>query len=143
MDFTRHVININLITTFQVLKQLPGKHETIERCTMLPCQQKLYDDLVHQYRRRMNSEADKMDSSSVFMQLRKAANHPLLHRVHFTDEKLTKMAQLISKVEGYKNRIFHILMSLVIYYVNVFDPNARNVQYKKKVYYYINEAKTF
>lgn len=39
---------------------------------------------------------------NVMMQLRKMANHPLLHRQYYTAEKLKEMSQLMLKV-----RIFY------------------------------------
>jgi SWI/SNF-related matrix-associated actin-dependent regulator 1 of chromatin subfamily A len=35
---------------------------------------------------------------NVMMQLRKMANHPLLHRQYYTPEKLKEMSQLMLKV---------------------------------------------
>lgn len=43
---------------------------------------------------------------NVMMQLRKMANHPLLHRQYYTAEKLKEMSQLMLKVG------FHIILTL-------------------------------
>lgn len=43
---------------------------------------------------------------NVMMQLRKMANHPLLHRQYYTAEKLKEMSQLMLKVG------FHIMLTL-------------------------------
>lgn len=40
----------------------------------------------------------QMSGSNMLMQLRKAANHPALLRIYYTDEMLPTMAMLIRKV---------------------------------------------
>lgn len=52
-----------------------------------------------QNKKKRAAEKDKVDSSSnVLMELRKAANHPLLRRVLYNDDKIMEMAKLIMKV---------------------------------------------
>ena len=58
-------------------------------------------DLVGEQSKKRKGEEGKakVDSSSnVLMELRKAANHPLLRRVLYNDAKIMEMAKLIMKV---------------------------------------------
>uniref|UniRef100_W5L7X1 DNA helicase n=1 Tax=Astyanax mexicanus TaxID=7994 RepID=W5L7X1_ASTMX len=80
----------------EVLKQLPAKFEKIEMCPMSDAQQQLYEELW----KRAKSNAvpgQKRDLCNVMMQLRKMANHPLLHRQYYTTEKLAAMSQAMLK----------------------------------------------
>ena len=51
---------------------------------------------------------------ALMMQLRKAANHPLLIRNYYTDEMLSKMAQVYCKVPGSCFWCNELLMSIVL-----------------------------
>lgn len=80
----------------EVLKQLPPKFEKIEMCPMSEAQQQLYEELW----KRAKSNAvpgEKRDLCNVMMQLRKMANHPLLHRQYYNTEKLAAMSQAMLK----------------------------------------------
>ncbi|TRY86529.1 hypothetical protein DNTS_010147 [Danionella cerebrum] len=79
----------------EVLKQLPPKLEKIEMCPMSGPQQKLYEDLFKRIKRTSNG--DKKELCNVMMQLRKMANHPLLHRQYFTNDKLAAMSKAMLK----------------------------------------------
>lgn len=83
-----------------VLAQLPPKTERIERCSMIPLQQELYDGLLSKYMTISDDEESEKGGGGVgiFMQFRKAANHPLLLRNRYTDSILKKMAAKIAKV---------------------------------------------
>ena len=52
--------------------------------------------------------------TNVMMQLRKMANHPLLHREHYTTTKLAAMSQLMLKVRPENLLVFeeNVLMSV-------------------------------
>ncbi|RUS74062.1 hypothetical protein EGW08_018169 [Elysia chlorotica] len=95
-----------------VLQNLPQKTEKIERCSMTPQQQELYDRLVTKYSLEI-SEARAEDGAEanstaggvgIFMQFRKAANHPLLLRNLFKDSKLRKMAKAVAKEPSHRER---------------------------------------
>ena len=90
------------ISPVQVLKQLPTKKESIEYVEMTTEQQSHYDGLKESLRRDIDDTEDKSRKgsklSSALMELRKMANHPLLLRRHYDDEKLTKMSHLMLKV---------------------------------------------
>ncbi|XP_059378611.1 SWI/SNF-related matrix-associated actin-dependent regulator of chromatin subfamily A containing DEAD/H box 1A-like isoform X2 [Carassius carassius] len=79
----------------EVLKQLPPKVENIEMCPMSDAQQKLYDKLFKRLKKTPNG--DKRELCNVMMQLRKMANHPLLHRQYYTSDKLAAMSKAMLK----------------------------------------------
>ncbi|KAH9504929.1 ATP-dependent helicase smarcad1 [Bulinus truncatus] len=89
-----------------VLQQLPKKTEHIERCQLIPKQQELYDRLVTKYSQELgeNGESAPNGGVGIFMQFRKAANHPLLLRNLYTDDLLSKMAKDIAKEPSHKER---------------------------------------
>ncbi|KAA0713944.1 SMARCAD1A [Triplophysa tibetana] len=78
-----------------VLKQLPPKVEKIEMCPMSEAQQKLYEKLFKRLKKA--AAEDKRELCNVMMQLRKMANHPLLHRQYYTIEKLAAMSKAMLK----------------------------------------------
>ncbi|XP_068560062.1 SWI/SNF-related matrix-associated actin-dependent regulator of chromatin subfamily A containing DEAD/H box 1A [Cebidichthys violaceus] len=78
-----------------VLKQLPAKEDKIESCPMSEKQQLLYQNLFSKCKASTNGE--KRELCNVMMQLRKMANHPLLHRQYYTTEKLKAMSELMLK----------------------------------------------
>lgn len=90
-----------------VLKDLPKKIQVIERCPMTKNQQKLYDSILSEsrqsYKEALNSksQAAKKEGTDRFknivIQLRKAADHPLLFRHIYDDKTLKKMAKAIKK----------------------------------------------
>lgn len=88
----------------QVLGQLPRKVESIEFCPLNPDQQVLYDNLVDAFSKKYMEQENKVagdnagGGAGMVMQLRKLANHPLLIRNIYTDEKLKEMSRKIAKV---------------------------------------------
>ncbi|XP_031433352.1 SWI/SNF-related matrix-associated actin-dependent regulator of chromatin subfamily A containing DEAD/H box 1b isoform X2 [Clupea harengus] len=77
----------------EVLKQLPAKEELVEFCPMSTKQQQLYGALLSKLKGATNGE--KRALTNAMMQLRKMANHPLLHRQYYTSERLTLMSKLM------------------------------------------------
>lgn len=66
-----------------VLRDLPPKTITVEKCKMLPEQKVEYDNILMEFKEI--SEAQDSNSHLVyFTMLRKMANHPLLLRYYFT-----------------------------------------------------------
>ncbi|KAL5010230.1 hypothetical protein ScPMuIL_012535 [Solemya velum] len=89
----------------EVLKQLPAKLERVESCVMIPDQQDLYDNLVQQFRCRLDDKQTiNNNGAGMLMQLRKIANHPLLHRSHYTDAKLQRMAEILAREPSHAER---------------------------------------
>ncbi|XP_052632283.1 SWI/SNF-related matrix-associated actin-dependent regulator of chromatin subfamily A containing DEAD/H box 1 isoform X1 [Harpia harpyja] len=81
----------------EVLKQLPPKKDLIELCAMSEKQEQLYCDLLNKLKKTINSNEKNSDMGNVMMQLRKMANHPLLHRQYYTTDKLRTMSMLMLK----------------------------------------------
>ncbi|XP_034090701.1 SWI/SNF-related matrix-associated actin-dependent regulator of chromatin subfamily A containing DEAD/H box 1A isoform X1 [Gymnodraco acuticeps] len=79
----------------EVLKQLPAKVEKVESCPMSEKQQVLYQNMFKKLKTTIIGE--KRELCNVMMQLRKMANHPLLHRQYYTTEKLKAMSKLMLK----------------------------------------------
>ncbi|XP_041643744.1 SWI/SNF-related matrix-associated actin-dependent regulator of chromatin subfamily A containing DEAD/H box 1A isoform X2 [Cheilinus undulatus] len=79
----------------EVLKQLPAKEEKVESCSMSEKQKVLYQSLFQRLKGSTNGE--KRELCNAMMQLRKMANHPLLHRQYYTTEKLKTMSKLMLK----------------------------------------------
>lgn len=79
----------------EVLKQLPAKEAKVESCPMSEKQQALYQNLFNQL--KASTSGEKRELCNVMMQLRKMANHPLLHRQYYTTEKLKAMSKLMLK----------------------------------------------
>ncbi|KAI9491570.1 SNF2 family N-terminal domain-containing protein [Zychaea mexicana] len=93
-----------------VLKDLPQKMHVIERCKMTKSQQNLYNTILSEskqsYKEALDSKPgqkkDKLDRfKNIVMELRKAADHPMLFRYIYDDGKLRKMAKAIMKEEKY------------------------------------------
>ncbi|KAF8781585.1 SWI/SNF-related matrix-associated actin-dependent like protein [Argiope bruennichi] len=83
-----------------VLQDLPGKTDEIKICPMSEDQGKKYADLVQTFTAEFESKQEKDPSSSgagMMMQLRRAANHPLLLRRFYDEDKLIKMSNDIIK----------------------------------------------
>ncbi|XP_015671176.1 SWI/SNF-related matrix-associated actin-dependent regulator of chromatin subfamily A containing DEAD/H box 1 [Protobothrops mucrosquamatus] len=81
----------------EVLQQLPPKKEIVERCEMTEKQEQLYQDLFSCLKKSMDGQEKTSEMGNVMMQLRKMANHPLLHRQYYTSEKLKVMSKLMLK----------------------------------------------
>lgn len=119
-----------LYFSLQVLKQLPAKEEKVDYCSMSEKQQVLYQTLFKKLKASVNGESKlttahiavllsasnwydcignnspcvlsaERELCNVMMQLRKMANHPLLHRQYYTREKLKAMSKLMLKVSSY------------------------------------------
>ncbi|XP_066487782.1 SWI/SNF-related matrix-associated actin-dependent regulator of chromatin subfamily A containing DEAD/H box 1 isoform X2 [Tiliqua scincoides] len=81
----------------EVLKQLPPKKDIIELCEMSEKQEQLYQDLFRCLKKSIDNQGKSSEMGNVMMQLRKMANHPLLHRQYYTTEKLKAMSTLMLK----------------------------------------------
>ena len=88
------------------MSQLPKKSEEVKYCTMIPDQQEVYDNLIRNFSCEMNAEGQMSSKgagagAAMLMQLRKASNHPLLHRSHYTDRRIKEMAEVLCEVRLY------------------------------------------
>uniref|UniRef100_S4RF69 DNA helicase n=1 Tax=Petromyzon marinus TaxID=7757 RepID=S4RF69_PETMA len=80
-----------------VLQHLPRKSERMELCPMSERQASLYTQLVQSFKKSSDGVFKTTELCNVMMQLRKMANHPLMHRHLYTDDKIRQMSQLILK----------------------------------------------
>lgn len=71
----------------EVLRDLPYKKDEIMRCTLTKKQQSMYNKLIAQFSAEANEITD-VNGTGMMMQLRKLANHPLLVRDYYDEEKL-------------------------------------------------------
>ncbi|KAG5835158.1 SWI/SNF-related matrix-associated actin-dependent regulator of chromatin subfamily A containing DEAD/H box 1B-like isoform X1 [Anguilla anguilla] len=85
----------------EVLKQLPQKEESVEFCAMTEKQEMFYTTLFQKLKGTTNGE--KRALNNVMMQLRKMANHPLLHRQYYTSDRLATMSQLMLKEPSHRD----------------------------------------
>ncbi|XP_076876460.1 SWI/SNF-related matrix-associated actin-dependent regulator of chromatin subfamily A containing DEAD/H box 1b isoform X2 [Brachyhypopomus gauderio] len=85
----------------EVLKQLPEKEEQVEFCAMSDKQKQLYDTLFHKLKH--SSSGEKRELTNVMMQLRKMANHPLLHRQYYNSKRLSIMSQLMLQEPSHRD----------------------------------------
>ncbi|KAJ6790086.1 hypothetical protein PWT90_02090 [Aphanocladium album] len=82
----------------QVLSDLPRKICSTVHCDMTEDQKPIYaeyEELFKTAPSQRKSSGRQNDQNNVWMQLRKAALHPLLFRRHFTDQAVTKMAKTL------------------------------------------------
>lgn len=83
----------------EVLHELPKKTDEIMYCSLSLSQRELYDNLVFKLSQQLRDTKEKAISNTsgigMMMQLRKLANHPLLMRYYYDDNKLRKMAELM------------------------------------------------
>lgn len=89
----------------QVLSMLPPKIRKVVYCDMLPRQKAQYDITSADSRQaflggRVESGGRKNDRNNPWVQLRKAATHPMLFRSFFDDEKCEEMAKILMDVVG-------------------------------------------
>ncbi|KHN88348.1 SWI/SNF-related matrix-associated actin-dependent regulator of chromatin subfamily A containing DEAD/H box 1 [Toxocara canis] len=80
-----------------VLSCLPKKSERVIRCKMSAEQQEIYDDLVREFR-ELEASAEKTNAGRL-MQLRQIANHPLLYRKRYHDDRVIHVAKVLCKKE--------------------------------------------
>lgn len=87
-----------------VLDFLPQKIEKLEKIKLLPSQKQQYQDLVNEYKNiDATNDAYMGRGTTIMMDMRKLANHPLLLRFHFTDAKLHEIAKVLARDSVYKN----------------------------------------
>lgn len=103
----------------QVLSDLPRKICNTVHCDMTDDQKPIYaeyEELFKTAPSQRKSSGRQNDQNNVWMQLRKAALHPLLFRRHFTDQVVTKMAKIlmdrIPQSELHQPDIKHLIQEL-------------------------------
>lgn len=87
-----------------VLNFLPKKTEVLEKIQLIPSQKEQYQALVDEYKNIDSvSESFRGSGTTIMMDMRKLANHPLLLRFYFTDAKLHEIAKVLARDSVYKN----------------------------------------
>ena len=70
-----------------VLKDLPKKSDEVIICSMFKKQKEMYENLITKFSTEAN-ENREVDGIGMMMQFRKLANHPLLIRNYYEEDKL-------------------------------------------------------
>lgn len=106
----------------QVLSDMPRKICNVIHCDMPEAQKDVYDEYEELFkmepsqRTSRESRGRQNDQNNVWIQLRKAALHPLLFRRHFTDKKVTEMAKILmdrlDQSELHQPDIKHLIQEL-------------------------------
>ncbi|EFO23163.2 SNF2 family domain-containing protein [Loa loa] len=81
-----------------VLSYLPKKKDRVIKCPMITEQKEIYTDLIREFR-LLESNGEKYISSPL-MQLRQVANHPLLYRRLYNDDKVIQIAKILCAKEN-------------------------------------------
>ena len=71
----------------EVLRDLPKKNEEVIKCPMIEKQKDMYANLISEFSDEANQNHE-INGVGMMMQLRKLANHPLLFRAYYTEDKL-------------------------------------------------------
>jgi SWI/SNF-related matrix-associated actin-dependent regulator 1 of chromatin subfamily A len=84
----------------QVLSDMPPKICSVVRCELDKNQKEVYAEYEEMFKMEPSKRVTKVrgrgnDQNNCWMQLRKAALHPLLFRRHFDDKKIEKMARIL------------------------------------------------
>ncbi|XP_061387280.1 SWI/SNF-related matrix-associated actin-dependent regulator of chromatin subfamily A containing DEAD/H box 1 homolog [Musca vetustissima] len=86
-----------------VLSHLPKKYTYINKVAMTDSQKRYYNDLVDYYsNNRGEIYSGDRAGVSIMIEMRKLANHPLLGRYYFSDEKLREFSKRLATVSTYK-----------------------------------------
>lgn len=94
----------------EVLQDLPPKEEETKFCPMTEFQKSTYINLVATLSAEVKEKREKiLSGSGMMMQLRKAANHPLLLRNYFNSMKLKAMSELILKEPTHKEAVADVV----------------------------------
>jgi SWI/SNF-related matrix-associated actin-dependent regulator 1 of chromatin subfamily A len=89
-----------------VLTFLPQKTDHLIKVKMTDDQKEKYVLAVGDYKNLKEMAADPLtdvSGSTILMDMRKLANHPLLLRYYFTDAKLMEIARVLARDHVYKN----------------------------------------
>ena len=105
----------------EVLRDLPEKTEKVIKCTLMKKQRDMYRNLVAEF----SAEADRngeVNGVGMMMQLRKLANHPLLIKNYYDEDKLEVISKKLAKDPTYKQNnaqyVFEDLLWMSDYQIN-------------------------
>lgn len=96
----------------EVLSDLPAKSDEVAVCPMLEIQNNMYKNLISEF----SEEADQnreVNGIGMMMQLRKLANHPLLIRNYYTEDKLQVSQNFDDRIEY----AMIITNYIIVYYI--------------------------
>ncbi|KAG5929420.1 hypothetical protein E4U42_005887 [Claviceps africana] len=107
----------------QVLSDMPQKMCTVVHCDMTEVQKEVYAEYERFFKlepaqraAKANTNGRQNDQNNSWMQLRKAALHPLLFRRHFTDRNVKKMGKIlmdrVSQSELHQPNLKHLVQEL-------------------------------
>ena len=71
----------------EVLRDLPQKTDEVIKCPMIEKQKNMYTNLMSEFSDEANRNHE-INGVGMMMQLRKLANHPLLFRSYYNEDKL-------------------------------------------------------
>lgn len=88
-----------------VLTSLPKKTQEVVKLPMSETQAEKYNFLVENYKGATGvvGATSEVSGMTIMMDMRKLANHPLLLRYYFSDERVMKMARILANDSMYKN----------------------------------------
>lgn len=104
----------------EVLSDLPKKTETIIKCSLTKKQNEMYKNMMA----RFTEEAGQgnLNGVGMMMKLRKLANHPLLTRDYYNEQKLEIISQKLARDPTYKENnpqyVFDDLLLMSDYQIN-------------------------
>lgn len=105
----------------EVLGDLPLKTEKVMKCSLLKKQREMYKNLVSEFSEEAGRTGD-VNGIGMMMQLRKLANHPLLLRNYYDEDKLEVMSKKLAKDHTYKQTnaqyIFEDMVWMSDYQIN-------------------------
>jgi SWI/SNF-related matrix-associated actin-dependent regulator of chromatin subfamily A containing DEAD/H box 1 len=88
----------------EVLGFLPKKTEVVEKVPLTSDQMQKYQAVIDEYKNiDMNTDTYMGRGSSIMMDMRKLANHPMLLRYYFTDSRLHEISRVLARDSVYKN----------------------------------------
>lgn len=98
----------------EVLKDLPHKKDEIVRCALINKQQDIYDKLIAQFTAEA-SEITDVNGTGMMMQLRKVANHPLLMRNYYDEDKLQVYKYMLKYCVSFHSPVLIVPCMYVLY----------------------------
>ncbi|XP_028136056.1 SWI/SNF-related matrix-associated actin-dependent regulator of chromatin subfamily A containing DEAD/H box 1 homolog [Diabrotica virgifera virgifera] len=93
-----------------VLRDLPKKTDHVIHVPMTPTQKENYEQLVASYKNVNANGENSYTGMSIMTDLRKLANHPLLMRFHYDQEKMEEIANLLALDPGYKDTVVQYIV---------------------------------
>lgn len=114
----------------EVLRDLPKKMEEVIKCPMIDKQKEMYTNLISEFSTEAN-QSSEINGIGMMMQLRKLANHPLLFRAYYTEDKLKIISKRLAKEPGHKQKnsdyVFEDLLWMSDYQINQFSRTFRSL----------------